>query len=249
MTVYTTRAPFWILVGGKWVHLDGIAPGVAVTTTRPTVVFTTLGNTVFTQQARRVNRSWTIGMAWADAEAGRWLDYSATNPGEVWFLDQMAARINMLDPRDTKGSSATTIAVEGVMMPTFITTESFTRKIRGGVAYALSYTTTRTAGAVLGTYDVGAGAVDIVAPSGTGARRGAVSFMPPADGTLTVNWTVANVTTAARLTEGSVDTVGFIEGRNTPCRVSVSDVSATFNLAYVDRPPLSDQSYVLQEVG
>jgi hypothetical protein len=250
VTVYATRSPYWLQVGGKWVQLEGIAPEVSVGISRPTVTLTTLGNTVYVQQAIRANRVWSVSFSQADAEAGKWLDYAATNPGAVYLLDRNAAQQNMLDPRETKGSSATTVVVDnGPSMPAFLTTEGFVQKVRGNVPLLLSYTTSRAAGGNVGTYDLGSGPVTFNAPAGSGARRGSVAITPAADGNLTVAWTQASVTTAARLTEGSVDGFGFIEGRTTPCQVMVSDVSANYLRASSTTSPIADQAYTFQEVG
>ncbi len=247
MTV-ANGSPYWLLIGGSWRHLEGVAPGVTPTPNRPTNLFTTLGNTVYAQVARVAKRSWDFAFQWEDAEAARWLDYAATNPGPVWLLDQNLATINMLTQAQTKGTAAS-ISVDGVLMPTFAAGTSYSRKVRGGVAYHLSYTTFRTAGAVIGTYNAGAGSVNIVAPAGSGARRGSVSFTPAADGDVAITWTYAAVTTAARLTEGSLDTLGFLEGRSTPCRVLVSDGVPTFNMTFADKLAVGDSSYTVTEIG
>lgn len=241
---------FRILIGGVWVALDDVDADVPVEVDRSSSEFVTLGGTRYIQSAHRFARSWRLGYSLLNASVGKWLDYAATNPGQVWLLDVVAAQQNMLDPRDTKGTSATLVAVDGgPQLPTFAAATTCTRKVRAGVTYYLSYTTTHTAATTIGTYNAGAGSVNITSPAGTGARRGSTSFTPASDGTVTITWTVANKTTAARLTEGDVDDLGFLEGKNTPCQVSVSDTSQTMSQAFNDRLALSNFAYLLREVG
>lgn len=244
------QAPYCLQVGGVWRQLVGVAPGVTVTPSRPTSTFTTLGNTVYAQVARKVARTWGFAFEWEDAEAGRWLDYAATNPGAVWLLDRNVAQQQMLTVAQSLGTSATTLLVDGMALPTFVAATTATRKLRAGVAYSLSYTTNRTAGATVGSFNIGAGAVNFVAPSGSGARRGSVSFTPVADVDAVITWTTGNATTAARLTQGSVDSLGWLPSTGgTPSRVMVSDGVPTYNMAWTDRLALADSSYVLTEVG
>ncbi|KQY58310.1 hypothetical protein ASD11_01190 [Aeromicrobium sp. Root495] len=206
---------------------------------------------VFAQVAPVVKRVWGFSFELEDPEATRWLDYAASRPdAEVWLLDTVLAQINMLDPRSTEGRSSATIAVDEVLMPAFTVGEQSEVRVRAGQNYHLSYTTIRTAGATIGTIEVDGAVVPIVAPAGTGARRGSVSFRPAADQGAVIAWTFANVTTAARLTEGSVDRLGFLPSRGaTPCQVLVSDGAPTFKMSWHDRLALADSSYVLTEVG
>lgn len=250
MTVTATRSPFYLQVRGVWKQLEGVVPGVAVVPDRPSSEFRSLGNVRYVQVAAKVVRTWGLSFVWEDAEASRWLDYAASNPSEVvWFWDTNLAQINCLDPADTKGASATLVTVDGIPMPAFVALDGFTQKLRGGVTYYLSYTTTHTAATTIGTYNIGAGVVNIVSPAGSGARRGSVSFTPAAAVDAVVSWTVADKTSGARLTEGTVDTLGFLEGRDTPCRVSVSDGASTYNRSSTTALPWADTSYVVSEVG
>lgn len=241
---------FYALIGGAWVALDDVDADVEVGAERRSSEFVSLGGRRYVQSAERVLRAWRVDYSLSDAAKGKWLDYAATNPGAVWLLDVTAAQVNMLDPEDTKGSSATLVAVDGgPQMPTFAAGTSYTRKVRAGVTYYLSYTTTHTASTTIGTYNAGAGSVNITSPVGTGPRRGSTSFTPASDGDVTITWTVADKTTAARLTQGDVDDYGFLEGKNTPCRVAVSDSPQTMSQAFPDRLALSNFSYLLREVG
>lgn len=249
MTVNPTASPYHLSVGGAWMHLEGVAPGVQVTQDRPTSFFKTLGNTVYAQVARSSKRMWGLSFEWADAEASRWLDHAATNRGAVYLLDEILSQINMLPESATSGASSTYVTVDGVPMRAFTAGASVGRLLQAGVEHSLSFTTTHTAGVAIGTYNIGAGSQNIYAPPGTGARRGSVAFTPAVDTSAVFTWSVAGVTSGARLVRGPVDDGGFLEGRNTPCRVLVSDGTPTFKMTYSDALALADSTYVLTEVG
>jgi hypothetical protein len=249
----TLPTAFHLLIGDVWVALEDVDADIPVESSRPTSEFVSSDGTRFVRRAKRLARSWRLSYSLSDESYGRWLKYASSgDAGEVWLLDTAAAQVNMLDPRMTKGSlaAATLIAVDGgPKLKAFAAGDTYTRKVRAGVTYYLSYTTTHTAATTIGTYNAGAGSVNITSPAGSGARRGVTSFTPAADADVTITWTVANKTTAARLTEGDVDDGGFLEGRNTPCRVSVSDPSVSMDQAFDDRLARTDTTYLLREVG
>ena len=252
MTLIPNGSPFYIQIGGVWVLADGVVPVVPITTDRPGSVTTSLGGVVRTQVAPRSSRTWAMGAEEVDAEFVRYLTLAAQGlVGDVFLYDAAAAQVNMLDPRDCIGRDALqpTILVGLVPMRTFAAGYTLAMKLRAGVQYHLSGTTSHTAAATLGTYNLGAGAVNIVAPAGTGARRWSISFTPAAAATVTVIVTVAAKTSALRLTEGSVDSLGFVPGMKAVCQVSVSDPQQTLNMVSTDRLPLSDYSVTLREVG
>ncbi|MET0886298.1 MAG: hypothetical protein ABWX92_07590 [Mycetocola sp.] len=247
-------APYYLRIGGTWFHIANVRKGVPITPNRPTSLFYSLGNTVYARVSAVAKRAWGFSFEWEDAEATRWLDYAAANPdAEAWLLDGNLAQINMLPKSATQGRSPTLVDVDGLGMRSFLALETATIKVRKGITYHLSYTTTATAGSVLGKLEFSdneLGTFGVVAPSGTGARRGSMSITAPADEDLTIEWTSAGTTSGARFTEGSVDTLGFLESRGaTPCRVLVGDGAATYKMAWNDRLALADSSYVLTEVG
>lgn len=241
---------FHLLIRDTWIELPDVQAGVAKSLSRASSSMETVGGFRYEQHAPKANASWVVDTGLRDAEVSRWLTYAATGrAGAVWLYDVQAAQANMLGEAQTQGSSATLVTVEGVPMPAFGSGVSSTRKVRTGVAYSLSYSTTHTAAATIGTYDVGAGAVDIVAPAGTGSRRGSTAFVPAADGECEIVWTVADVTSGARLSEGSVSDSSFLPGENTPCRVVVSDRSQRIDFVYSDRLSRSTASFEIREVG
>lgn len=246
-------APYYLLVGGAWKHLSAVAPAVPITPARPTSLFTALGNVVYAQVARVVKRTWGFSFEWEDPEATRWLDHAASRPElPVWLLDENLAQINMLPAAATEGVSSVTIDVGGVSMPAFTGYERHDTKLRGGQDYHLSYTTVAAEGVQVAWFETPSGDVtEIFAPPGVGARRGSMSIRPDEDTDIRLAWTLpGGMTTAARLTEGSVDDLGFLPSRGvTPCRVVVGDGAITYRMAWQDRLSLADSAYVLTEVG
>lgn len=245
------RAPYHLLIGGSWKHLESVAPAVAITPDRPTSLLKSQGNVVWAQVADVVKRVWGFSFEWDDAESSRHLDYAAANPADdAWLFDLNLARINMLAASQTKGRSTTKIDVDGYSMSAFTAGAGFVTMVRLDQIYHLSYTTTQPEGAPVGRWSVdGATWAQFLAPPGAGPRRGSVAIRSTGDD-LAVTWTAADKTTAARLTEGSVDDYGFLESRGaTPCQVLVGDVAATYKMAWQDRQSLADSSYVLTEVG
>lgn len=244
-------APYHLLVGGVWRHLAAVAPDVPVTPDRPSSIFKSQGNVVWAQVAPAVKRVWGFSFDWEDVSAARYLDLAAANPDDdVWLLDLNLAKINMLAASQTKGRSVTKVSVDGHPLPCFAGGTGFVSKVREGQTYHLSYTTTQDAGAPVGTWSIDGGeAVAFNAPSGAGARRGSFAIRAAGD-QLVVVWTVPDKTTAARLTEGSVDELGFLESRGaTPCQVLVGDGASSYKMSWADRQSLADSTYVLTEVG
>jgi len=195
-----------------------------------------------------------LSYAFKDPSAVAWLQHAANGHATaVWLLDRMAAQANMLDPNTTIGrfnGQPTILTALGVPMQTFGVELAFTRKVRAGQWYHLSGWTTVAAGLQLGLLTVGAEApVPVLAPTGAGARRWSAAFNPAADSIVTFDVTTAAKTTALRLTESSVDDYEWIPGRNTPCRVAVTDPDGVLSLYNPSRPPRESYSVQLLEVG
>lgn len=246
--------PFILNIGGANIPLAGVSLGPTRKADRPSSDLITLGGTRYMRFAQRAPRTWALAYAGKDPSAVAWLRYAANGEaGTVWLLDRAAARANMLDPRTTYGLDAaqpTIVGPAGVPMRTFGAIPVFTRMVRQDLWYHLSGWTTRTAATQLGVLTVGAEApVSVVAPTGAGPRRWSIAFKPVADSTVSFNVTTAAVTTALRLTESSVDSFPWIDGMNTPCKVAISDPDETLSLFQEDRPPVSDYTVTVWEVG
>lgn len=255
MTAAPTRSPFYMLMNGNWIHLEGATPGVPVEVSRPSSSTTSLGGVVRTQRAPKSSRSWALGFMFEDAATMRWLNHAASGmAGDVWLLDRAAAQVNMLDPRDCIGQDATLplIDVEGSQLYALPHLYKFTVKCRAGVTYWFGGTTTFAAAATIAAYQINDEAsVPVVASPGTGARAFSTSFTPDVDADVLIQMSLVSSagSTALRLTEGAVDDVGFIPGQKAPCQVSVSDPQYTMNFAYDDALALSDYTVTLTEVG
>lgn len=434
-----TDSAYFLRVGGVWLELPELQAEMEISVSRPSSATESVGGVVRTQVASRSSRVWPFRFTQDSASVVRYLTLAAQGlVGDVFLYDAAAAQVNMLDPRDCIGRDALqpTIPVDLIPLRTFAAGYTLAMKLRAGVQYHLSGTTTHTAGATIATYNLGAGVVNIVAPAGTGSCRWSTSFTgveartcawtgtvnaststasspgpivlrtnigtnpraiagnggwinnsgatwttafvtsgfpvhplgittavrgnvqstatsvyamsvnrpdniaaagsparriglwvcsvqpgyqvdaiggytptpltagvwtfvettttvpaggfsrivvgkttgnavstdmvyttgcvteagdtvgsyfdgstPSTDGTVTVIPTVAGVTSALRLTEGSVDQLGFVPGMKAVCQVSVSDPQQTLNMVFADRLPLSDYSVVLREVG
>lgn len=104
MSVFATGSPYWLRVNGKWMHLEGVTPGVSDTADRPSSDLLVLGGRRYTSRAKRAAREWSLDFAHATPEAVRLLALAAHGQaGDVMLLDLSAARGNMLDPLDCVG--------------------------------------------------------------------------------------------------------------------------------------------------
>lgn len=246
-------SPFLLNVDGIWIPLTGVQREATRTVERGSSAWISSGGRRRMQFAARPTRTWALSYNLRDPSAVAWLQHAANgHADEVWLLDRMAAQANMLDPDDTIGrfNGQPIIAGPlGVPMRAFAIADGFVRKIRAGQWYHLSYTTTAAAAAVIGAYDIGAGPVNIVAPSGAGSRRGSTAFLADDDVDLEVAWSIAAKVTAARLTEGSVDQFDWAPGRNTPCRVAVSDPDGALSLFRTSSAPLESYAVTIWQVG
>ena len=247
-----TGSPYWLGLGGVWVNLDGIDPGIKYAANRPSSEAIYLGGKRRRQRAARAARTWELQLATHTEDSIQFLAYAASGlAGEVWLYDQAAAQINMLDPRDCVGRDATqpTVLVGIVPMPTFADGYAITRKLREGVAYWLGGWSSHTAAAEVATYDIGDGPVSVIMPAGTGPRAFSTSFTPDADVDLELVVTEPGVTSGLRLTEGGTDQFSFALGKNTPCRVSIDDPTEVLQWVLEDGRPLSDFTVTIAEVG
>lgn len=202
-----TTSVYLLNIAGKWLELPELQAGHKIVTVRPSSESVSLGGVVRTQRARSAARSWGFDFVQESPEAVRWLTLAAQGlVGDVFLYDRAAAQVNMFDPRDCIGRDVLqpTILVNGLVpMRTFAAGYTLAMSLRAGVQYHLSGTTSHTAGATIGTYNIGAGAVNIVAPAGTGARRWSTSFT--ALSVVTYAWTGAvNASTSTQTSTGTV---------------------------------------------
>ena len=246
------NAPYYLLIGGTWVRINGVQRGVSRKSDRPSSQTISLDGVRRRQQAKRSPRTWSLTFAYKSPEVVQWLAVAASGvAGDVYLYDTSAAQINMLDPLDTVGADPTqpTVAVNTVQLRTFAAGYTLTTRVRAGIAYHLQGVTTGTAASTLGTYNLGAGAVNIIAPAGTGARGFSATFTPLTDAIVTVIIVVAGVTSGLRLTEGSLDMLGFLPGQKAVCQISVDDPDSVLDLLLDTQLSLSTHTVNLLEVG
>lgn len=245
--------PFILNVGGVWIPLHGVQRDTPRTRTRARSDFLSLGGRRYVQFGDRASRTWKLDYAAKDPAAVKWLaEAAAGRAGVVWLLDRAAAQVNMLDPNTTAGryNAQPSIATElGIPSQTFAAGRVFSRRVRAGQTYHLSGWTSVAAGDQIGVLGFDGGTTLVLAPGGAGSRLWSTSFAPQADGIVTFDTAVAGKTTRLRLTEGSVDEMGFYPGQDTPCQVAVSDPDDVLSLYRPDRPSMANYSVELTEVG
>lgn len=264
--------PFFLNVGGVWIPLTGVARDTARTRDRGRSEWISSGGRRRVQFGPRVARSWALTYSFKDPVHVKWLAEAAGGQaGPVWLLDRAAAQLNMLDPDSTAGrfNGQPSIPTEnGIMSRTFeepdqsvdLTPFIFSRKVRAGQWYHLSGWTSISdehlsgLGGDLGVIFIDDGVqysilAELDVPAGTGSRPWSVTLRAPYDGDMGFTVRTAGVTTRLRLTEGSVDSMGFYPGQNTPCQVAVSDPDDVLHLYREDRPALASYTVELLEVG
>ena len=246
------NAPYYLLIGGTWVRINGVQRGVSKKSDRPSSQTVSLGGVRRRQQAKRAPRTWSLTFAYKSPEVVQWLAVAAQGlVGDVYLYDTSAAQINMLDPLDTVGADPNqpTVAVNTVQLRTFAAGYTLSMKLRAGIQYHLSGTTSDVAGSLIAFYDLPAGSVGIYAPVGTGARRWSTSFMPSTDTAVTIIIIIDGVTSGLRLTEGSLDMLGFLPGQKAVCQISVDDPDSVLDLFLDTQLSLSTHTVNLLEVG
>jgi hypothetical protein len=208
------------------------------------------------QVAAYAPRTWTVNGASLSPAGFRYL-LTAAQPQmglDLWLLDTAAARANMLHPSQTVGAfTANTVAVDGWPLPAFSSGSGtdadvvLTIPVIGGQAYTLAIWTAATTGTVL-TYS-GAASGSITG-SGAGITRRTASLTPASSGTLTitVKGNLAALSSGLRLFEGADDSVAWLPGHGTPCRVRVDDPTRALQFL-LSGQGLSDYSTTLREVG
>lgn len=252
--------PFVLNVGGVWIPLTGVARETPRPRERGESVWLSGSGRRRIQFAARSSRTWTLAYTFKDPSAVAWLaEAAAGNAGPVWLLDRAAAQVNMLDPKTTQGRfngqpmipTALGIPVQALDS---VDDYAFIRKVRGGQTYHLSGWTSHAGPAYLGAMRIECPGLpdthaEVLVDEATAPGPWSSSIEAPADGDLSFVVSIPGVTTRLRLTEGSVDTMDWYPGQNTPCRVAVSDPDDVLSLYREDRPPMSSYAVTLREVG
>lgn len=228
-----------IQVNGKWFDIEEVQAGVPIKTTRTVSGFTSVDGYEHRYQSPTSMRQWTLTFpANSTPDVVSMLQLAANGKGgSVRFFDYTEASVNMFDPTKTTGpDTGTMLNVGAALIPLPSVTNgvayTVTNLLRAGKIVTLSLWSTAAAAAVIGTYNIGAGNVNIVAPAGSGSRLMSVSFTPATEQTLTVTIASTTVATALRLIEGTAaDSGTWLDGRSMPCAVSVRDPDRSLNIA------------------
>jgi hypothetical protein len=259
--VTPTASPYWLLINGAWVHLEGVTPGVEIARNRATSELITVDGYRYWQQAPRGPRDWTLNYQWATPVAAAVLEAAAEQGGELWLLDQTKSIGNMLPPDACFGydPAAAVIDCGGVPLRALDLTSAHVvaTKVRAGVTYYVHAWSASGSAATLGTVAYPGGSAALTTADRFPAEYEAdfpleevlVSFTPTADGDATITLTAGGpATSGLMLTEG-LEPDRFVHGSGSPCKVAVADPSQTVNRAWPDRLPWSDYAVVVKEVA
>ncbi|MCR6706545.1 MAG: hypothetical protein NVV66_18280 [Cellulomonas sp.] len=258
------KSGLWLGPYGGMVELDGVQAAVPVSQARPTREVVSLAGSRFVQRARRGPREWALTFApWGAPGLIAVLQAAAQGivNGDVWFLDEAAARVNMLPPEftapRTMSSTAGSIdSLTGLPSLANVTTgQVVVMPLRGGVNYRLTGITTSTSGTTIGTTKLGAAsAVNVVAPAGSGARWWSTTLAPGSATELTVTISVSTVRNL-RLVQAVTGTTYadaatvWLPGQGTPCKVQVVDPERTLQQILTSGHGRQDATVTLREVG
>lgn len=240
-----TGSPFYLGLHGAWYQLEGVTPGVGVTTERPRSSVTSIDGRRFEQRARLARRSWEVALPYASAANLAALRVAADSDDDVWLLSEPVASGNMLGNRDCFGTGAV-VDCAGLSLPAVTSTPVQIPMLRGGVPVTLSAWTTAAEGEVLGGV-AGYTSSNLYAPAGVGARRASVTFTPTADVPAATLHVTPDVVAGLMLTEGDPAEV-FIPGESMPCKVVVDDPGDVLSMLHRGTWR-HEYSVVLREVG
>lgn len=251
MAIKSTQSPYWLLINGVWIQLEGVVPGSERSIERPSSDFVAVNGRRYIQQAPFAAREWTLDFSRATPEALAALAVAAEIPGGVDMLDTAAARSNMLETRSsftaTPGAGAVlqcgALPLKVVPSGTVVASGLPVR----GVAYSIGCWTAATSGNAL-TVSNSAGTIVLPVGSGSGARRVQKTFDAPG-GTGVITITTNAAVSGIQLVEGPALPDVWLPGERTPCRVAVGDASRKLLLARAGRLPLSDYQITLREAG
>lgn len=257
-----TLSPYWLRLFGNWIHLEGVAPEVEVSSQRAFNELITVDGYRYVQRAPRGPRTWNLNYEYATASALAALEAAAyateilessPSSGRTILLDQNAARENMLRP-DLAGPKATSrlrpvINAGGVWQPSYSSdTDSVQYSyvpVRAGVTYSLAAWTNVVAGHTVATAQLIPGPlplekVDLIAVGGgtpTDPEMVHGSFTPSADGEVVVlgNPPPSDLTKSVAglmFYEGDCPPTHYRRGQRTPVQVSVQDPALTTNVIW-----------------
>lgn len=274
-----TLSPYWLRLYGKWIHLEGIAPEVEVTSQRAFSELITVDGHRHVQRAPRGPRSWTLAYEYGTAAAVAALesaanDYNFNDPSmRTLFLDTNEAKINMVPPdllttwRNPSATSGPQVYNVGeseglpIWLPTYDGGPnpsggiSIQIPVRGGVTYTATVWTQLGSGqTALTVSGAAAGSANGAAGATPAApAQATVVFTPAADGIVTVQ-PALGFTAGLMVYEGNCPPTSYRAGRRMPCSVSVQDPTLGTNLVWPlgCNPcdlPKQQASFVLQEVG
>lgn len=279
MTINVTLSPYWLRLYGKWIHLEGIAPEVEITSQRAFNELITVDGHRHVQRAPRGPRSWTLSYEYATAAATAALesaanDYNFSDPSmRTLFLDTNEAAINMVPPdllttwRNPNATSGPQVYNVGepdglpIWLPTYDGGPnpaggiSIQVPVRAGVTYkAVVWTTVGTgqvAVAVTGAATVSANGLN--GSTVANPHQAIATFTPVADGVVTVQ-PALGFTAGLMVYEGDCAPTSYRAGRRMPCSISVQDPSLSTNVIWPNSCdpcdlPRQGSSFVLQEVG
>ena len=243
--VLPTRSPYWLRVNGHWVHIEGVAPSVDVDTDRPSSTFRPMGGGRLRQIAPIGMRSWSVSSEWASPTTFRMLRLAAQFPDDVWLLDRSMAVANMIDPRDCQGiGGGETILAGGMPLLPYGVFKTVKMPVRKGVLTFVSLWSHRSG--TIGSATYPGGYQVLHCPSGSVAQRAVVSFVPDADGELSMN--AHDDTTGLQVTEDFLPDE-WMMGERTPCLVAVEDPARTVLRMNSRAQGLGKWSCEIREVG
>lgn len=256
------QSPFWLLLNGVWVHLDGVEPGVDVTPNRASSDFTSVDGVRWIQQAPTAGpRDWSMSYKFATPDAVSLLAVAADVTQDVWLLDSTLAQSNMLDPVDCYGTNPAAAVVDcgGVPLRALDLTAAKTvgTKVRSGVTY-FARLWGGPDGATVGSVTYPGGTQSLVStvtfpdiwPEDWPTQTGLVApFTPTADGIATINLVAGTAGASGLMLTQDIPADHYMAGMKMPCQVSVGDPTRTTNFAWSDQYAWSDYAVSVREVG
>jgi hypothetical protein len=241
-------SPYWLGMGGAWVHLEGVTPGVSRTKDRPRSSLVTVDGARWAQQAPRGPRSWELSWRFESPAATAAVSVAAEAHGDVWLHDEAAAAANMLSPRDCHGAGEMLLC-SGVPLGALPVGSVVTARVRGGVpTYLAAWSSLPAASALLSVTYPGGVATLAADPEAPGAQRAALGFIASEDGPVSIE-VVGTPVSGLQMTEGALPSV-WLAGERTPCRVEVHDPEQTALMVRgAARTVTADYSVTVEEVG
>lgn len=213
--VAQTGSPYWLRVNGTWVQIQGVTPGVAASTERPSSAFQSLEGNRYEQRGTVARRSWSWELPYATTAHAAVLAAAVESDAEVWLYSDAA--VNLLPNRSCMGSGAT-VDCGGVPLGA-ISAAVPSPMVRGGVPVTFSCWSNAPAGTlVAGITYPGSGLV--LYSAGSGRVSGVMT--PSADGLAVIG--IAGATSGLMLTPGATVPDTWVPGESMPCKVVLDDL-------------------------